>query len=146
MVEPAQNIANRALRVAYVSVADPRDPRAWSGSHQRIFAAITPYVGEVVAIGPLDSRWRPPLEIVAKLSRHLLRRRLASETSPLIAADHARQIEARLEHRPFDVILAVASSGEVAHLRTSLPIVSLSDATFAARIISRDIAALRRDW
>ena len=121
-----------SLRVAYVSADDPLDPRSWSGTHNRIFQAVKQNVAEIVPVGPLDSRWRPVLDVVGKLSRHALGKRLASETSPLIARDHARQIANRLRGRQFDVILASAASGEVAHLETSLPIVYLSDATFAA--------------
>lgn len=119
------------LRVAYISACDPTDRRTWSGTHFRIIASLKPYVGDVVPIGPLDSAWRGPLSIYGKLSRSLWGKRYAHECGPLISASYGRQIEQRMKAQPFDVILAPAASSEISAVRTRIPIVYLSDATFA---------------
>ena len=121
----------KRLRVAYVSAADPRDRRSWSGTHFRILNALTPYVADIAAIGPLHSGWRQPLAFCGKLSRSVFGKRYAHECSPLISADYGRQIERRLDGQHYDVILAPAASSEVCELKTRIPIVYLSDATFA---------------
>jgi glycosyltransferase involved in cell wall biosynthesis len=71
------------------------------------------------------------LQLADRASRRLSGRRYNVAHSLLLSARYARLIEARLRQQPYDVIFAAVASTEIACLRTRIPIVYLSDGTFA---------------
>src|SRR6266702_5046448 len=97
--------------------------------------ALQKYVGDVVYLGPDDSSLT---RFIVNTSARV--NRLASFiTNHRPIGDHNRILSKRLGNffenlirkNPFDILFAPAASVEIAHLRTSLPIVYLSDLTWA---------------
>jgi glycosyltransferase involved in cell wall biosynthesis len=121
----------RRLKIAYVTASDARDRRAWSGTHHSICEALDRHCGEVSYIGPLTSRVSDWLHLADRVSRRLSGRRYNVAHSLVLSARYARLIESRLRQQPYDVIFAAVASTEIARLRTRIPIVYLSDGTFA---------------
>jgi len=119
------------LKIALVSAADPKDRRTWSGSTFFMGSALERNLGRVDFIGPISI---PGQDFKLKLAR-LTHRVSGKRTYPfrtLAAAKHfAKEISRRLAGRPYDLIFAPAASVEIAYLETEIPIIYVSDATFA---------------
>ena len=119
------------LKIALISAADPKDRRTWSGSTFFIGSALERHVGPVDYIGPISI---PGQDFKVKLAR-LTHRISGKKTYPfrtLSAAKHfAKEISRRLSGQPFDLIFAPAASVEIAYLETDIPIIYVSDASFA---------------
>ncbi|MBW2705535.1 MAG: glycosyltransferase family 4 protein [Deltaproteobacteria bacterium] len=119
------------LKIALVSAADPKDRRTWSGSTFFMGSALERQVGRVDYIGPISI---PGQDFKVKLAR-LIHRISGKRTYPfrtLSAAKHfAQEISHQLAERSYDLIFAPAASVEIAYLETEIPIIYISDATFA---------------
>ncbi len=118
----------RPLTIAYVSVDDPADKRAWSGIHFHLVEALERAGHRVIAIGPL--RPQPLLFLCRLLNQFTLRllgKRFHYRDSVPMAKAYARAIERRLKDVEADILLAPAGLSAIARLRTRLPIVHFND-------------------
>jgi glycosyltransferase involved in cell wall biosynthesis len=93
--------------------------------------ALQRHCGDVSFIGPLHSRTEWAGQWLDRWSQRLLGKRYDHLHSTLVSRRFGRMIAQRLSRQPFDVIFAPAASTEIAYLQTAVPIVYLSDATFA---------------
>ncbi len=123
-----------AIRIAYISLADPDDRRSWSGGIWSMARALERHAGEVTCLGPVNHQL---LELksgrlLASLAHTTTGKRYAPHHSLFWARRHARFFEQQLAGKKFDIIFAPAASSALAFLETDIPIISLSDATFAA--------------
>lgn len=91
-------------------------------------------IADIEIIGPLKNRWRFPLKIVTKIHDTLSKKKFSPNHIPLVAKGYARQIEKKLKNRDFDYIICPAGSEIIAYLNTDIPIVYISDSTFACMI------------
>jgi glycosyltransferase involved in cell wall biosynthesis len=125
---PDRNLQRR-LRIAYLTVRDPRDRRSWSGTLYSMLQALEKHCGEVVPIGPLlpfAFKW----ENLVSRGVHMLTGRTYLHTHTFsLSKKLGAMAEKKMSGEKFDVIFAPAASGILANLRTSLPIVYLSDTT-----------------
>lgn len=117
-------------RIGYVTASDPTDRRAWSGIHYFMSKALERHCGEVHHLGPLAPRTKSLLRTLAAKTQRLTRRRYNPLHSLVLARSYARILERRIEAVKPDILFAPAGSTEIAFLRTAVPIVYLSDATF----------------
>ena len=117
-------------RIGYVTASDPTDRRAWSGIHYFMSKALERHCGEVHHLGPLAPRTKSLLRTLAAKTQRLTRRRYNPLHSLVLARSYARILERRIEAAKPDILFAPAGSTEIAFLRTAVPIVYLSDATF----------------
>jgi glycosyltransferase involved in cell wall biosynthesis len=122
----------RRLRIAYVTLSDPTDRRAWSGTDFAIARALERHCGEVIAIGPLgvDAR-RRRRRLSTRLARVIGRDLRLDQASGLLDR-LARDARRRIEASDCDVVVAVAQSPLAARLDLQVPLVLISDATAAA--------------
>jgi glycosyltransferase involved in cell wall biosynthesis len=120
----------RRLRIAYVTVRDSSDRRSWSGTLYNMGQALERHCGDVFRIGP----FQPPSMKIGKLVSYgvrVLTGRTYLYTHTLsLSKKMGRMAEKKMSRQSYDVIFAPAGSGIVAHLRTSVPVVYLSDTTF----------------
>lgn len=129
----AERIGTRTpLRIALLSALDPMDRRSWSGTMHYMAESLAVHAGHVIPLGPVDSQQRRRLRSWSDRLRPLLRRRYKPRHSIVVAAEYARVFAAKLRQTSADVIFAPAAATEIALLKTNIPIVYLSDATFAA--------------
>jgi glycosyltransferase involved in cell wall biosynthesis len=119
------------MRVAYVTIADPRDPYAWSGINHAIAQALAEQGVEIIPIGPLRSKrvwWGKARSLLSRLT---LRRRYLWSIDPLLLRAFAREADRLLEKTSFDLIFSPGSQ-VISELRTTKPMVFWTDAPFAA--------------
>ncbi len=123
-------LGQKRPRIAYLTLNDPRDRRSWSGVHYHMAQALEKHCGQLTYIGPI----KPAgfiLEKFASRAFHRLTGRTYLHThSGSLARRVARIAEQRMAGEKFDLIFAPAGSVAIAELRTSSPIVYLSDTTF----------------
>jgi glycosyltransferase involved in cell wall biosynthesis len=120
-----------ALRIAFLSLQNARDPRSWSGTPYFTAVSLAERGAEVMHVGPL-----PVWPMKAMRARRKLERRLgiaqsmpgASLAWSRLCGRLARAGIDRLPTRP-DVLFAPAGSVLIANLVTDIPVVYLSDAT-----------------
>lgn len=125
----------RPLTIAYVTIDDPADVRAWSGIHHHLAEALARAGHRLVPVGPL--RPQPLLFLCRLLNQatlHLLGRRFHYRDSFVLANAYARMLERRLRDVQADIVLAPAGLAAIARLRTGIPIVHFNDRSIHAAL------------
>lgn len=118
-------------RIAVASPGDPHDRRTWSGSTYFMVKALEKFTGPVTWLGPLAMPGQLWKKRLAAMRYRITGLRTYPERSQEASQHFARCLHRRLREDRFDLLFAPAASVEVAHLDTRVPIVYLSDATFA---------------
>ncbi|VVS91327.1 glycosyltransferase family 4 protein [Desulfoluna spongiiphila] len=119
------------LRIAVASPGDPYDRRTWSGSTYFIVKALEPFVRSLTWIGPLTIPHQDLKKRLAAVRHRITGLRTYPERTLKASQHFARCIDKRLDQEGFDLLLAPAASVETAHIETRIPLVYISDATFA---------------
>jgi glycosyltransferase involved in cell wall biosynthesis len=129
-------------RIALVSAGDTGSRGASSGVYYFTARALEERCGEVAHLGPVGS----PALRRGKLKRLAYRALTGKGYDYLhtlaLARDYADRFGRALEGGRFDLVFAPEAATEIAFLRTGLPIVYLSDTTFA---LARDYYPLYRN-
>ena len=119
-------------RIAFITARDGRDKSVWSGILYYMARALQRHVGEVSFLGPVDLGARLLAgSLLSGASRTLFSRRFGYKHRISLSKIYARRFGAKLKSARYDVIVAPAASTEIAYLETDVPIVYLSDTTFA---------------
>lgn len=119
------------MRIAFVSLADARDVRSWSGTLHFSKAALQRHVGEVVDLSPAPLP-ALPLKALDAASRILRGKKYLWEHEPLLVQRLGRIFTQRVRDAKVDAIFAPAASSILPYLETDAPIIYFSDATFRA--------------
>lgn len=119
------------MRIAFVSLADARDVRSWSGTLHFSKAALQRHVGEVVDLSPAPLP-ALPLKALDAASRILRGKKYLWEHEPLLVQRLGRIFTQRVRDVKVDAIFAPAASSILPYLETDVPIIYFSDATFRA--------------
>lgn len=122
------------MRIAFITTRehDAADVRSWSGTPYHMAQALLREGAVLDYVGPLKTRFRTTLQLRARLQRSLGCAYLPDRV-PLVLRRYAREIESRLAHLDVDAVLC-PSTLPVAYLNTSIPVVTWTDATFAAMV------------
>ena len=123
------------MKVAYVTIADPADIRAWSGLNHCILRALSNQPGvEVIPVGPLKTL-RVMVSKLKTLRARLLpsRGRYLWTRDPGLLRTYARKVSRILRDVPCDLIFSPGTE-PIAYLETEKPIVCWTDAPFAAML------------
>ena len=118
------------LKVAFATSLDPFDRRSWSGTNYSMFMAIQRHWGEVQYVGPIAATRFLPEKIFNKIIQVVWHKKYNHQHSLLYSLKYARMLRKNLDRKDFDIIFAPAASTEIACLKTHIPIVYSSDATF----------------
>ncbi|MBN9662342.1 MAG: glycosyltransferase family 4 protein [Acidobacteria bacterium] len=118
------------LKIGYLTANDPHDRRSWSGTHYYMARALQQYCGDVVPLGPIAPNGEFLHKAVRKGLRLLFGQNYLYSHTSSFARQQAAIAERRLTLHPCDIIFAPSAAGQLAYLKTSLPVVYVSDATF----------------
>lgn len=120
----------KRLRIAYLSASDPRDKKVWSGTHFSIYNTLNKYSGDVIPLGPYEPKLAVFIgKILTGISQLIFKKRYNYRHSHLLAKAYGKYFNKKLKEQNFDVIVAPAAVCELAYVKTSLPIIYISDAT-----------------
>lgn len=121
----------KKIRFAYLSAEDPRDKKVWSGTLYSIYSQLQT-LGEVEVLGPYKPRIRTFFaKILNQLYLKTVKKRISYRHSSFISKGHAAYFNSKLARGGFDYIVAPAACGEIANLNTTIPIIYITDGTFA---------------
>ncbi len=123
---------NRRLKIAYLSPEDPHSKRSWSGITYYMAQALQMHCGDVYYLGPITSIEQRLAYQLSRSIHSLFKEHIVHERLLFVARKHAKVATQRLRGQPFDVIFAPIGAGEIAFLKTDIPIVLAEDATFAS--------------
>ena len=118
-------------KIALVSAADPKDRRTWSGSTSFMAEALDRHVGPVDCLGPMTVPGEKIKEKLAQLTRKISGRRTYPSRTRSAARFFAEEVSRKLSSSSYDLIVAPAASVEIALLKTDVPVIYISDATFS---------------
>lgn len=121
------------MRILFASVEDPRDVTAWSGTPFHMVRALAAAGVDVVLAAPLGERLGLPWKAVQAARNALGGGYYSRLREPSILAGHAAQVRRAIVRTEPDLVLA-PSTLPVARLRTAVPVVTWTDATFAGMV------------
>jgi glycosyltransferase involved in cell wall biosynthesis len=124
---------NKKFKVAYCTISDPRDLRSWSGIPYFIMSTLSE-ISDLDILGPLPNKWRVPVKIVNKILYTFLGKRFDATHIPIVCKEYTKQFNSKLKNNGYDFIIGAACSEVFAYLKTDIPIIYITDTTFAAMI------------
>lgn len=119
----------KRIRIAFLSMRDPRDRRTWSGTTYFMLEALQKHCGEVGCVGPFENFSTKVGKIAQKALRMTTGLNYLYTHTTALSRRLGRDASKALSETSCDVIFAPAGSTLLAHLETDVPIVYLSDAT-----------------
>jgi glycosyltransferase involved in cell wall biosynthesis len=116
------------LKLALITVDDPRDKRAWSGTNYFLWKTLEEYCGDVTVLGPYTPQPQKFLaQIINEVSLRIFGKRYDYRHSALFRRALGRYFSRRLAQGSFDAVIVSASNAAAAGLRTSLPVIYIND-------------------
>jgi len=117
------------LRIAFVTSNDPTSITSWSGTPSHMYEGLKSFA-DVEPICPSLSKLQRLSLRRWDLFGRLTGKRFLSKHSLSYSRLCSRYVQRKLGDGKFDLVFAPAASAEIAFLKTSLPVIYLSDATF----------------
>ncbi len=120
------------LKIAYLSAEDPKNKKVWSGTHYSIYKALST-LGDVDILGPYEPAFKLFIaKVINQLSLKFRRKRYSYRHSKFISKAYANYFNRKLKEKEYDLILAPSASCELAYIETKIPVIYLTDGTFAS--------------
>ncbi|CAL1239867.1 glycosyltransferase family 4 protein [Candidatus Methylocalor cossyra] len=132
MPHPCPRVIPNRLKIGFLTAQDPTDRGSWSGIIHYLATALARHAGEVVRLGPAFTGRELRLQCWSEKLRARFGRIYDFKHSIYLSAGYAGVFHYRLQKNPVDVIFAPVAATEIALLKTTIPIVYMSDTTFAA--------------
>lgn len=119
------------IKFAYLSAEDPKNKKVWSGTHYSIYKSLQS-IGDVTILGPYEPKWQVFIsKILNQIALRFFNKRISYRHSKLVSKGYANYFNSKLKNESFDYIIAPASSCEIAFIETTIPIIYITDGTFA---------------
>lgn len=123
---------NLPKKIAYITVSDPRDKHAWSGTNHYIWKALEKRFGEVDLLGPDEPVLVTFLcKVVHGISLYIFKKRFDYRNSTIYAKACGRLFGKKLKGKQYDLIVSPAGIAYIAYLKTDVPIVFVGDRIIA---------------
>ncbi|MCK5597672.1 MAG: glycosyltransferase family 4 protein [Candidatus Eisenbacteria sp.] len=119
------------MKIAFLTTCDPRDKLSWSGTIYHMSKALERHCDDVTNLGPVEPPLRNVLRVYGRLRGRLGGRRYLHDRTVRLARACSRDVLRKLGTEHYDAIVATTSAIATAYLDTDIPIVYISDTTFA---------------
>ena len=129
----------KKLKVALVTSSNPQDRRSFSGTMFSMTQALVQNFGTVDYLGPLTLPKSKYEQYISKILHTLSRKKKEPERLINSAKNLSNIISKKLSDSHYDLIFAPVANMEIAFLKTEIPIVYHSDATF--KLLSKSYGA-----
>lgn len=120
-------------KIGLITSCDVMNVKAWSGTHHRIWQSLVD-IGDVVVLGPADAKLAKMRHLPSKIMAATRREKYLVSQSISVSKYLGRIFQERINGENYDLIFAPAASSEIAYLETKIPIIYLSDTTFALMV------------
>jgi glycosyltransferase involved in cell wall biosynthesis len=118
------------MKVGFAARLDPLDKKSWSGITYYTYQEIKKYNEVEIFQYKLPKYLREWLTMQKSLNRKLFKKHTSVEFLKSYAKYLSRQLKKDLKKRPVDVLFVSASSQMIAYLKTDIPVIYMTDATF----------------
>lgn len=118
------------MRIGFLTAKNANDKGVWSGIVYQMHKALERNGNTIEFLGPAKPIERIFLRWYAKIQKVLIGHSIDPMHSNVISNAYAKIFDRRIEKLKIDLIIAPAGSTEIAHLKTSVPIIYTTDATF----------------
>ncbi|MBI3520541.1 MAG: glycosyltransferase family 4 protein [Bacteroidetes bacterium] len=121
---------DKPLKIAYLSSNDPTNKKVWSGTHYSIYSSLKKLPADVTILGPYEPKLATMIgKVVTGLSQLIFKKRYNYRHSYLLAKAYGNYFNKKLNSAHYDVIIAPAATCELAFIKTTIPIIYISDST-----------------
>lgn len=115
-------------KIAYITVEDPNDKHAWSGTNYYILQSLRKHVGDVDALGPFTGGITGFVcKVFNFLSLKITGKRFDYRHSRIYSKACSAFFQKRISGNKYDLIVAPAGISCIAYLKTNTPIVYIGD-------------------
>ena len=115
------------MKILILSSHDPKNARSWSGTSLHMYSSLKA-ISEDVAIFHSGSNY---LKLVSKIVKKITRQDTELYKTRLISYFVKNRIKSKIRSFKPDVIVGIVGSLELSTLETDIPVVHISDATYA---------------
>lgn len=133
----AENASEEPLNVAFLTShprikrSDTRSGVSSTGTYYYMARALNKQGCNVYPLGSIQSVWERAGKIVNRLAYLFFKRRYDATHSVHLARQYARYLKRHISPRWCDAVFAPLASAKIAFFETDVPVVYVSDATFA---------------
>jgi glycosyltransferase involved in cell wall biosynthesis len=125
-------VNSSSLKIAYLSADDPRNKKAWSGTHYKIYKSLQS-LGKVEILGPYEPKATLLKgKIMNQLALKFLKKRVDYRHGLSLAKAYGKYFSEKLNNGNYDLAVAPAASAELSFLQTEVPVVYITDGTFSS--------------
>jgi glycosyltransferase involved in cell wall biosynthesis len=121
------------MRIAFVTIHDPNDVKAWSGSVYFMREALSGCGHTLFPVGPLKERWRSFFRMKKGVWRYAFGKEHLYRREPRVTAGYAEQVRRQIHDLDVDVVFAPGTRA-IADLDVDVPVVFWTDSVFAEMI------------
>jgi glycosyltransferase involved in cell wall biosynthesis len=118
------------MKIAFVSKFDPLNRTSWSGIYSSMVRSLESHCGEITLIQPQTPSLERVLGSISRVSQRTAGKRYDWTRSVALALRQGAWLTHRLRNARFDAVFSPAGAAQLAFLKTPVPIVYSSDATF----------------
>ncbi len=120
------------LKIGYLTAQDPTNKRSWSGTHYFMLQELEGRFGQVIILGPVKTKiWiKNTLIIFNGFHKLVFGKKFNRQHNNLLSIYYARQFRRKIRRSEIDILVAPAASTEIAHLKSQVPIIYISDTSF----------------
>lgn len=127
------------MKIGLITIEDPLNKRTWSGINFKIYEQLLRKNKNenIYLIGPLKKLYfNSILNIFSKIVFFLFKKKYEFGHSIILSKLYSIQVNWKLKHKynHLDVILSVVSSPALSFIKTSIPIINFTDATFQSLV------------
>jgi glycosyltransferase involved in cell wall biosynthesis len=121
-------------KVAYITVNDPNDKHAWSGTNHYIWKSLQSQFSQIDVLGPAEPTFTVFICKIIHAFSLMMGKRFDYRHSTMYAKACARLFEKKLEGKNYDLIISPAGVAYIGYLKTKTPKVLILDRTIAGTI------------
>ncbi|HWY11529.1 MAG TPA: glycosyltransferase family 4 protein [Bacteroidia bacterium] len=121
-------------KVAYITVSDPNDKHAWSGTNHYIWKSLQSHFSQIDLLGPDEPKFTVFICKVIHAFSLLVGKRFDYRHSTMYAKACAKLFSKKLEGKNYDLIVSPAGVAYIGFLKTKMPKVLVLDRTIAGTI------------
>lgn len=118
------------MKVGFVSRWDPHDKRSWSGIAYSTYTQISASFETEIFTYKWPWYLREWLTMRKSINHRWYKKHTVVEFTDAYAKYFSRKLKADLKKRPVDILFVLASPQYIAYLKTDIPIILMTDATF----------------
>lgn len=122
------------IKVAYITVTDPNDKHAWSGTNHYIWKNLKPHFKEIDLLGPDEPKLITFFCKVLHGFSLLVGKRFDYRHSTIYSKACGKLFEKKIQNKNYDLIISPGGVAYLAYLNTNIPKIVIVDRTIEGAI------------